>query len=402
MTYTKAALGSVIKRLREAHHVTQEQLGSQAGYGAGAGVAISRIEGGATRPSRARLKGIAKVLGSSVEELESEAAALSGEGAIDDALPSEASVRTRVMALQAEVESRSRRIEKAAKEFNLAHDRARDNFFMPFVDLAQQIRDSPRPEQSDALTRDSPESPREVAVQRRIAANYGIRHVLAGGVGGAAAGAAAGGAAAYGSFLAAVSFGTASTGVAVSTLSGAAATNAALAILGGGTLAAGGAGVAGGAALLTGVIAGPAALLAIGAMVWVARRNKKQKEERLAALAEAEAQLRSSARAVDALYKIIPEAASILDYVAVHGSHALNRWARELRDLDDPPYEWNDLTTDQQEQWERFVAVAACQISAAAIDAERILVAAGESREELITITQEALSEVTEQLEQLV
>ncbi|MGC4935951.1 helix-turn-helix domain-containing protein [Gordonia sp. DT30] len=399
MPYTKAALGTVIKRLREVHGVTQEQLGRQAGYGAGAGVAISRIEAGATRPSHARLDGIASVLGSSVEELEGEATALSDQRTDEEAMQSEASVRDRVAAVQSEVERRSRLIEEAAQRFNSAHDRARDEFFMPFVRLAQQIADSPQPEQPDALAYNASTSPRAIAVQRRIAANYGIRHVLAGGVGGAAAGAAAGGAAAYGTFLAAVSFGTASTGVAVSALSGAAATNAALAILGGGTLAAGGAGVAGGAALLAGVVAAPAALLAVGAMVWVARRSKKQKQERLEALAEAEVQLRSSARAVDALSEIIPDAANVLDYVAVHGGHAFNRWARELGR---PPYSWNDLTSDQREQWARFVSVAACQISAAAIDAERILVANEDDREELIAITQEVLSEVTEQLEQLV
>lgn len=53
----------------------------------------------------------------------------------------------------------------------------------------------------------------------------------------------------------ATTFGTASTGAAISTLSGAAATNAALAWLGGGTLAAGGGGVAAGQALLA--MAGP-------------------------------------------------------------------------------------------------------------------------------------------------
>ena len=53
----------------------------------------------------------------------------------------------------------------------------------------------------------------------------------------------------------AMTFGTASTGTAIASLSGAAATNAALAWLGGGTLAAGGAGLAGGEALLT--MAGP-------------------------------------------------------------------------------------------------------------------------------------------------
>ena len=54
----------------------------------------------------------------------------------------------------------------------------------------------------------------------------------------------------------------ASTGTAISTLSGAAATNATLAWLGGGSLAAGGFGMAGGTIVLGGVVAGP--ILAVG------------------------------------------------------------------------------------------------------------------------------------------
>lgn len=56
----------------------------------------------------------------------------------------------------------------------------------------------------------------------------------------------------------ATSIGAASTGTAISTLSGAAATNATLAWLGGGSLASGGMGIAGGTAVLGGAIAGPA------------------------------------------------------------------------------------------------------------------------------------------------
>lgn len=58
-------------------------------------------------------------------------------------------------------------------------------------------------------------------------------------------------------------FAVASTGTAISTLSGAAATNATLAFFGGGSLAAGGLGMAGGTAILGGLIAGPA-LMAMG------------------------------------------------------------------------------------------------------------------------------------------
>jgi hypothetical protein len=54
----------------------------------------------------------------------------------------------------------------------------------------------------------------------------------------------------------AYTFGTTSTGIAISSLSGAAATNASLAWLGGGALSAGGGGMAAGAALISGVTLG--------------------------------------------------------------------------------------------------------------------------------------------------
>ncbi|WP_250655325.1 hypothetical protein [Alkalimarinus coralli] len=60
-------------------------------------------------------------------------------------------------------------------------------------------------------------------------------------------------------------FGAASTGTAIGSLSGAAATNATLAWLGGGSLASGGFGMAGGMAVLGGVVAGP--VLAVGGMM---------------------------------------------------------------------------------------------------------------------------------------
>ncbi len=80
----------------------------------------------------------------------------------------------------------------------------------------------------------------------------------------------------------ATTFGTASTGTAISALSGAAATNAALAWLGGGTLAAGGAGIAGGSAFLA--LAGPigwsiAGLSTVASLGFISRKNKKVADE---------------------------------------------------------------------------------------------------------------------------
>ena len=81
----------------------------------------------------------------------------------------------------------------------------------------------------------------------------------------------------------ATTFGVASTGTAISALSGAAATNAALAWLGGGALAAGGGGMAAGNAFLA--LAGPVgwaiagvALLASGLMFWKSSGDKKKLE----------------------------------------------------------------------------------------------------------------------------
>ena len=80
----------------------------------------------------------------------------------------------------------------------------------------------------------------------------------------------------------ATAFGTASTGTAISALSGAAATNAALAWLGGGALAAGGGGMAAGNALLA--LAGPigwglGATAIIAGGIFASGKNKKAAEQ---------------------------------------------------------------------------------------------------------------------------
>lgn len=82
----------------------------------------------------------------------------------------------------------------------------------------------------------------------------------------------------------ATTFGVASTGTAISALSGAAATNAALAWLGGGALAAGGGGMVAGKALLA--LAGPigwaiagVALLGSGLLFWKAKTEKDRLED---------------------------------------------------------------------------------------------------------------------------
>lgn len=98
------------------------------------------------------------------------------------------------------------------------------------------------------------------------------------GVGGVVAGTAIATMGSTAAMAIATTFGTASTGVAISSIGGIAATNAALAWLGGGALAAGGAGMAGGSALLA--LAGPigwsiAGVAALGTSYKIRSTNTK-------------------------------------------------------------------------------------------------------------------------------
>ena len=113
----------------------------------------------------------------------------------------------------------------------------------------------------------------------------GIESTRVAGTAGVAGGAAAVGVATLGPTAAmavATTFGTASTGTAISALSGVAASNAALAWLGGGAITAGGGGMVAGKALLA--LAGPVGwtiggLSMIGSGIYLNKRNKETAEK---------------------------------------------------------------------------------------------------------------------------
>lgn len=128
--------------------------------------------------------------------------------------------------------------------------------FTKFSDIIEKIQGRPEFKSYSKEGIDLPEY--EAEELKKISAGASI---LLGGVGGAAAGTAGGFAAAGATSAAVMAFGTASTGTAISTLSGVAATNAALAALGGGSLAAGGGGMALGSAILGGATLGVGLLI---------------------------------------------------------------------------------------------------------------------------------------------
>ena len=103
--------------------------------------------------------------------------------------------------------------------------------------------------------------------------------------GGASAGAVGGALTAIGAYGAATTFASASTGTAISTLSGIAAQNATLAFFGGGSLASGGLGMAGGMMVLGGLVAGPA-LMVMGLIT--SAKTQEKLENALANKAQAD------------------------------------------------------------------------------------------------------------------
>ncbi|MCI9261773.1 hypothetical protein [uncultured Adlercreutzia sp.] len=156
-----------------------------------------------------------------------------------------------------------------------------NNSIARFVDSFEQIKnlelvDSLGLEELKKLRVDK-ESMAELKEMREFAAAV---------AGGLTAGAAGGALTAFGAYNAAMAFASASTGTAISTLSGAAATNATLAFFGGGSLAAGGLGMTGGVMVLGGLVAGPA-LLVMGLITGkkaeekleVAKANSAQADE---------------------------------------------------------------------------------------------------------------------------
>lgn len=99
----------------------------------------------------------------------------------------------------------------------------------------------------------------------------------------------------------------ASTGTAISTLSGAAATNATLAWLGGGTIAAGGGGVAAGTVVLGGIVVGPAILVASFFAHAKAGNIENQVERHISEMAEDEANKWKLVGALDAVLARVAE-----------------------------------------------------------------------------------------------
>lgn len=129
---------------------------------------------------------------------------------------------------------------------------------------------------------------------------------------GAGGGSLGGALAAYGAYSGVMALGTASTGTAIGALSGAAATNATLAWLGGGAIAAGGGGMALGTAVLSGVAAGPALLIAGWYMGSKADKNLDDAHSNKAEARKFAADVDAAVSLTDGIRKVADKSSSIL------------------------------------------------------------------------------------------
>lgn len=358
--YSLEALGQVVKRLRREKGLTQEELGAAAEYGRGAGVSISRLENGRLEPTD-KFAGIARALGVSPEELRTRAAeeTAAHRGAAEDG---ERSHADRIAAI-VRASERRKQLAPELDTFDEARRRAEREFLVTFREQAARIVDAPTHDE-DHLAQDSEaeddETKAEAAYQLQFT-QYGVSKALAE----PAVGNAVGGAAAYLAFTEAVALGAAPLGATVPRLTGAAAAlNGLRAAMGVGRSTRIG-GSAGAVNLVAAVAAG-AVVATILERQAAAKRNRKLQESE-AQLAAAEADIAANQANVEALLDIIPRATEILEYIAVHASHALTRWGIQVGE---GAVHWKQLGEAEQRRYEDFVAVAAAQLAVATIDLE--------------------------------
>lgn len=182
--------------------------------------------------------------------------------------------------------------------------------FKTFSDLIEQIQNRPQFKEHYREGIELPKYDKEELRQVWLGAG-----VLLGGMSGAAIGTAGGFAAAGATTAAVMSLGTASTGTAIASLSGAAAVNATLAALGGGALAAGGGGIALGTAVLGTATAGVGILIGGIIFNFAGKKLSDQVEEAECQMLEAEETMSKIGIYLEELNQLATDYTAVLNQV---------------------------------------------------------------------------------------
>lgn len=185
---------------------------------------------------------------------------------------------------------------------------------------------------------------------KKVSAGAGI---LLGGIGGATVGTAGGFAAAGATTSAVMALGTASTGTAISSLSGVAATNATLAALGGGSLAAGGGGMALGTAVLGGATLGVGLL--VGGIIFNVTGSKLSDKAD-----EAYSQAERTENEVNKIVKYFDELISVAKPFKVSLTKIEEQYKKRLSTLDyvvnfSEKVQWSAFTEKEKQMTENAI-----------------------------------------------
>lgn len=95
----------------------------------------------------------------------------------------------------------------------------------------------------------------------------------------------------------------------------------------------------------------------------------------------------------------MPEATEILEYIAVHAGHALNRWDANMEltgvnsNIGQGPCEWQSLSGAEQQRYQDFVEIAAAQLAVAAMDFENLMTERGGEFEPATAVAREILTQ---------
>ncbi|MFK3936162.1 hypothetical protein ACI2JA_01445 [Alkalihalobacillus sp. NPDC078783] len=210
-----------------------------------------------------------------------------------------------------------------------------------FVDVFKRIKNIELNDTSQGLDELNIESDSEELLTELEFSVVQLAKILGGGIASVGSGAAV----AFGAYSATMALGTASTGAAITGLSGVAATNATLAWLGGGALATGGAGIAGGTLVLGGLVLGPA--LAVAGTVLSAAAKKRLNEAK-ASLVKAETFREDAKLFIINLDNIQDRVAIVHDTLLSVNKHFI-KYNEKMKDiLFQNGLNWADYTAEQK------------------------------------------------------
>ena len=265
--------GEVLAEARKSLGWSQAKLAETLGFST---VLISKIESGVRTPSEAFIQALASHLPEKAEAVQEAAGSeahsdkrVSGGLKVVDAMTLAKKNGERANRLRTRAENAKRSADEVAQLLDEKVKEFDREVVDPFARLVARVADLPEDVIVHAYVSPTDANPEfsDALKDAQLKTSKSIFALLGAGVLGSGSGAAVGAGAATATYLTVASIAAASTGAAISGLSGAAATSATLAAIGGGSLAAGGLGIAGGTALLTGIVALPVIAAVAGAVL---------------------------------------------------------------------------------------------------------------------------------------